>query len=76
VRPRHPNKHIEESVQYAESRGWRVEISNGHDWGRLFCPERSRDGHIVGVYSTPKNPENHAQRIRRNIDKCNHGQGG
>jgi hypothetical protein len=54
MRPRHPNKHIEESVQYAESRGWRVEISNGHDWGRLFCPEPSRDGHIVGVYSTPR----------------------
>jgi hypothetical protein len=76
MRPRHPNKHIEESVQYAESRGWRVEISNGHDWGRLFCPEPSRDGHIVGVYSTPRSPENHARRIRRDIDKCNHGQGG
>jgi hypothetical protein len=73
---RHPNKHIAEAVKYAESRGWRVELSNGHDWARLFCPEPSRDGHIIGVYSTPQNPENHARRIRREIDKCNHGQGG
>ena len=25
MRPRHPNKHIEEAIQYAESLGWRVE---------------------------------------------------
>ena len=26
-RPRHPNKHVERSVQYAESLGWRVLMS-------------------------------------------------
>jgi hypothetical protein len=29
-RPRHPDKHIERAFRYAESLGWRVEISNGH----------------------------------------------
>jgi len=29
-RPRHPNKHIEQAVKYAESLGWRVEISGGY----------------------------------------------
>jgi hypothetical protein len=26
MRPRHPKKHIEDAVNYAESRGWRVEL--------------------------------------------------
>lgn len=43
-----------------------------HIYGELYCPERSRDGHIVRVLSTPRNPENHAKRIRRAVDRCNH----
>ena len=43
-RLRHPNKHIEKAIQYAEQQGWRVEISNGHDWGRLFLPSWSSRG--------------------------------
>jgi hypothetical protein len=71
-RPRHPNKHIERAVCYAESLGWRVEISNGHAWGHLLCPNSTREGCIVGVWSTPKNPENHARRITRDVDSCPH----
>ncbi len=73
-RPRHPNKMIEKAIAYAESLGWRVEISNGHAWGRLYCPERSREGCKVSVWSTPGNPENHARHIRREIDRCIHGE--
>ncbi len=51
-------------------------MSNGHDWGFLLCPERGREGHRIGVYSTPKVPENHARRIRKLVNKCPHGQGG
>lgn len=71
-RPRHPNKHIEKAVKYAESLGWRVEISRAHGWGHLLCPQATREGCIVGVWSTPKNPENHARHIRREVDQCPH----
>ena len=71
-RPRHPDKHIELAVQYAESLGWRVEISGGHAWGRILCPLASRDGCIISVWSTPKVPENHARHVRREVDACPH----
>lgn len=73
-RPSHPNKHIEAAVAYAESKGWRVIISEkGHCWGTLLCPLQTRDGCRMSVNSTPKNPENHANQIRRKVDKCNRG---
>lgn len=71
-RPRHPNKHIERAVKYAESLGWRVEMSSGHAWGFLLCPESTREGCIVGAWSTPRNPENHARKITRDVDLCPH----
>lgn len=72
-RVRHPNGDIEKAVPYAEALGWTVRLSkHGHAWGRLFCPHASRDGCIVGVYSTPKNPDNHARHIRNQVDKCRH----
>ncbi len=76
ARPRHPNKHIEKAVAYAESLGWRAEVPGAYAWGRLFCPEHSREGCIVSVWSTPKVPENHARHIRREIDLCDHCDGG
>jgi hypothetical protein len=71
-RARHPNKHIQDAVKYAERRGWRVEMSAGHAWGRLFCPRHDRDGCQFSVWSTPRNPENHAKQIRRRVDACPH----
>lgn len=73
---RHPNKHITEAIKHAESLGWRVTQSNGHCWGHLWCPERSRDGCHIRVFSTPRVPENHADWLRKMIDQCPHGQGG
>lgn len=73
ARPRHPNKEIEASVAYAESVGWRLEMSKGHAWGHLLCPRHSRDGCMVSVWSTPRNGENHARGIRRAVDRCTHG---
>jgi hypothetical protein len=71
ARPRHPNKTIEKAIVYAETVGWRVEISKkGHAWGRLYCPENSREGCIVSIWSTPRKPENHARHIR--LDMCPH----
>lgn len=73
-RPRHPDKHIEAAAQHAEGLGWRVQLSSGHAWGRLFCPLATREGCIISVWSTPRSPENHARHIRREIDRCPHGE--
>ena len=73
-RSRHPKKAVEQAVQYAEARGWRVELSSGkgHTWGKLFCPHSNRDGCILGVYCTPRNEDNHARQLRSKIDRCHH----
>ena len=72
-RPRHPDKDIERAVQYAESLDWSVRMSKkGHAWGYLYCPQSTREGCKVGVYSTPRNPGNHARQILREIDLCPH----
>jgi len=74
-RPRHPNKEIEHSIQYAEKCGWSVRLSEGHPWGHLYCPYNARDGCRVRVMSTPRNPENHARHIWREIELCPHSPG-
>jgi hypothetical protein len=72
ARSRHPNAHIEKAIQYAEGLGWRVVLSKGHAWGRLYCPASTRAGCIISVWSTPRVPENHARHIRNKIDSCPH----
>lgn len=72
-RKRHPHKEIEKVVQYAESLGWRFRAGSGHAWAYLYCRQADRTGCKVGVWSTPKNPENHARQIRRQVDSCPHG---
>ena len=53
---------------------WRVTDagSSSHAWTRLKCPESSRDGCIISVWSTPRVPQNHASQIMRVVDKCPH----
>lgn len=75
ARPRHADKHIEAALRYAESLGWRVEKSTGgsaHCWGRMLCPANSREGCKVSILSTPRNGQNHARQLRREVDICNH----
>ena len=67
---RHPNKEIDAAVQAAVAAGWTVELSNGHAWGHLLCPNHTRDGCMVAVWSTPKRPENHAKAIQRAVSRC------
>jgi hypothetical protein len=69
-RPRHPKKEVEAAVQYAEEKGWRVEMTRGHAWAELLCPLATREGCRVFVWSTPKNSGNHARTVKRLIDKC------
>lgn len=76
-RSKHSKKEIENALRYAEGYGWRVEVSigNGHCWGQLYCPfndEECRCGTFcrVSVWSTPKNPGNHARKTRQVVDNC------
>lgn len=70
---RHPNKEIEAALKYAENNGWRVvQTKRGHNWGYMLCPHHQRDGCQQPIYSTPRNPENHAKKLRRAVDDCPH----
>lgn len=76
-RNKHPNKEIEEAIQYAEENGWRYKKSgnSSHTWGKLLCPLQEREGHSISIWSTPKNPGNYARQIRRAVDRCLHSGG-
>lgn len=74
-RSRHSKKEIEEALAYVEKLGWRIEESNGHAWGKIFCPNndpecRCGDYCITSIWSTPRDPANHARQIRRVADNC------
>ena len=67
----HQNKHIREALKYAEKQGWTIRKSGprAHAWGVIFCSFGHPDC-WMSVYSTPKNPENHARKIRKIVDGC------
>jgi len=70
---RHPDGVIEEAVDYARKNGWEVIKARGgsaHAWGVMRC---SGDCPQVSIFSTPRVPENHAQALRRAVDRCQHG---
>jgi hypothetical protein len=71
---RHPNKHIQAAIDYAESKGWRVEKAAGHAhiWGYIVCPEAGREGCRYNIHSTPRVPERHARKLRKYVDACPH----
>ena len=74
-RARHPKKEVEEAIRHAEANGWRVEMGGSHAWGRIYCPYNDADCRcgefcIASVWSTPKNPGNHARQLKRVVDNC------
>ena len=73
-RPKHPNKEIEAAILYAEKNGWVYKTSgkSAHAWGRLLCPLHTREGHQMSIWSTPRNPYNHARQIERWVYQCQH----
>jgi hypothetical protein len=75
ARSRHPKKDIEAAIQYAEDHGWRVLEGGSHVCGFLYCPERTRAGCRLHVFSTPRNPFAHARDLRRGVDACQHEAG-
>jgi len=77
-RSRHAKKEIEAVLVYAETHGWRIEPASGHAWERLYCPHNDHECRcgefcIISVWSTPKNPTNHARQLRRVVDHCTGG---
>jgi hypothetical protein len=75
TRSQHQKKEIEEALRHAETHGWRVEQGESHAWGRIYCPYNAaecRRGEfcITSVWSTPKNPTNHARAIKHVVDNC------
>jgi hypothetical protein len=71
----HPKKEVEAALDYAESKGWRIEVGGSHAWGKMYCPYniklcRCGEFCITSIWSTPKNPANHAKQLRRVVDNC------
>ncbi|MGR3969295.1 ribulose bisphosphate carboxylase small subunit [Shewanella sp. 1180_01] len=68
----HTNKEINAAIQYAIENGWKFNSSKGHPFGRLRCgsSDEEHKTHQMSVWSTPKNPENHAKQIIRKVDSC------
>jgi hypothetical protein len=74
-RQSHPHKDIENALKYAEEHGWRIEVGGGHCWGKIYCPYNDKECRggifcISSVWSTPRNPGNHAKQIKRVVDNC------
>ena len=42
---KHSKKEVQVAIEYAESMGWRIELSKGrsHAWGMMYCPYNSED---------------------------------
>lgn len=74
-RRKHPKPEVEAAIQHAEAHGWIVETGGAHAWGKIYCPyndETCRCGEfcIASIWSTPKNPGNHARQLKRVVDNC------
>ena len=74
---KHSKKEVQAAIEYAESKGWRIEVSggSGHAWGQMYCPHNDKDCRcgefcISSIWSTPRSPGNHAKQIRKVVDKC------
>lgn len=73
TRARHPKKDIEKALRVAEEHGWTVmPTASGHRWGEMVCSHHGPRACRVSVWSTPKNPDDHANRLRRRVRNCPH----
>jgi hypothetical protein len=75
-RSKHTKSDIESALVHAEKNGWIIKINkNGHAWGTMLCPfnnENCRCGMYCrrSIWSTPRNPRDHADDLRNAVDKC------
>jgi hypothetical protein len=74
-RKTHTSKEIEAVLRELEALGWSVVEGRGHAWGLLRCPAHSaecRGGKFcqMSVWSTPRDPERHARKLRQKALAC------
>lgn len=63
---RHQHKEVAKALQEAEKAGFRViELHAGHVWGKVVASA----GQELKVWSTPRNPETMAKRVREFVRK-------
>lgn len=81
-RKKHANKEVEAAIAYAKAAGWEFVTvgKSAHAFGKLRCPVNNRNcrnGQFCSnsIWSTPRNPEAHAQKIRRWVDNCRYATG-
>ena len=68
-RSRHSKKDVEKALRIAEAAGFAVTSSaSGHRWGVIDCGH----GCTHSVWSTPRNPVNHAKQLIRTVERCEH----
>jgi len=73
---RHPNKELEDVRSNFKENGWSEEISKGHPYSILKCPQPSCEHKYPGcptrvmLPSTPTNPEGIARQKQRQLDNC------
>lgn len=67
----HPNRHIKEALNDAEAQGWTIQKAGprSHAWGIIYCGYGHRLCRM-SIWSTPRNPQNHARAIRRKVNRC------
>ncbi|MGE3920247.1 MAG: hypothetical protein AB7F64_04770 [Gammaproteobacteria bacterium] len=72
---KHPSKVIECAIEFAEEHGWRYVPpgNSAHCWGKLYCSLAEREGCKMSIWSTPRDEDSHAKRIRQNVKACSHG---
>lgn len=68
---KHPNKSIQAALEYAKKHGWEIVPSgrSAHSFCRLRCKQGHTE-HQMSIWSTPRNPENHAKQILRKVKEC------
>jgi len=72
---RHPKKDIEKALAVARKAGWTViPKSSGHSWGVMYCAATGRGACSKSIASTPRNPGDHARRLRQAVRRCHHGE--
>jgi len=71
----HSQKDVDSAIACGIKYGWRwVKKGKGHTVGYLCCTTGTCGKHqlvecFIAVFGTPKNPTNHAKKIRKAIDE-------
>lgn len=69
---RHPKKEVAEALSRAHQAGLEVvEIHRGHRWGEVSCASCAASR---AVYTTPRDPGNHAKQLDRFTIRHTHDQ--